>query len=74
MPYRAQIAYVVVGKSSAARERCVIFLGQDGRSVVIYDPAAKIVRLLPGDTEVPIDPRRRTCPPARARNRARNRS
>jgi hypothetical protein len=62
MPYRAQIAHVAVGNStSAAHKRCVVFLGQDGRSVVVYDPTSKRARLLPSDTAVAIDPRRRKC-------------
>jgi MFS family permease len=63
LPYRAHIARVAVGNStSAANKRCVVFLGQDGRSVVVYDAVAKRARLLPADRAVAIDPAARTCP------------
>jgi hypothetical protein len=60
LPYRAHMARVAVGNStSAANKRCVVFLGQDGRSVVVYDAVAKRSRLLPGDRAVAIEPQER---------------
>jgi hypothetical protein len=70
MPYRTQIAYVALGSSStSAKQRCVVYLGEDGRNVVVYDrtdPTARRVRLLPADTEVAIAPGATTCPRKRS--------
>jgi hypothetical protein len=63
MPYRVQIAYVALDETKRGEQtRCVLYLGEAERRVIVYDGVAERMRLLRGDAEVAIVPGGRRCP------------